>query len=132
MATTLKISHVAMRTKDVSAAANFYRELAGMEVIQERKESEHCVIWMRMPQSPDGLFIVFIEDPNLSGLPFTFEHFGIDVPSRKDVDEIAERARELGALVEGPGYGGRIIGYYCIVRDPDGNGVEFACEQYRV
>jgi hypothetical protein len=31
-----------------------------------------------------------------------------------------------GILVEGPTDAGPIVGYYCIVNDPDGNPVEFS------
>jgi catechol 2,3-dioxygenase-like lactoylglutathione lyase family enzyme len=64
--------------------------------------------------------------PSDSGFPPHMAHFGYDVASRADVDEIAKRAEAEGILDQGPTYAGPIVGYYCIVRDPDGNLVEFS------
>ena len=51
------------------------------------------------------------------------------MPSREDVDEIGARARKEGILERVPADGGPIVGYFCIVRDPDGNLVEFSFGQ---
>jgi catechol 2,3-dioxygenase-like lactoylglutathione lyase family enzyme len=48
------------------------------------------------------------------------------VSSRAAVDEIAARAQGEGLLEQGPTDAGGIVGYLCIVRDPDGNLVEFS------
>ena len=38
-------------------------------------------------------------------------------------------AKEDGTLVLGPRYMNPVVGYICLVRDPDGNQVEFSVEQ---
>jgi len=53
-------------------------------------------------------------------------HFGYDLPSRAAVDDIARRAQAEGVLMQGPADAGPIVGYYCMLRDPDGNLVEFS------
>jgi len=53
-------------------------------------------------------------------------HFGYDLPSRAAVEEIAARRRTEGVLVQGPADAGPIVGYFCMLRDPDGNLVEFS------
>ena len=40
------------------------------------------------------------------------------------VDQIAERGRELGILVEPPTYVGGSVGYFTMLRDPDGHLIE--------
>jgi hypothetical protein len=45
------------------------------------------------------------------------------------VDEAAALARDEGVLQVAPHDAGPIVGYYCIVRDPDGNQVEFSFGQ---
>ena len=50
-------------------------------------------------------------------------------PSRADVDAIAARARAAGILRQEPRDAGPVVGYFCIVEDPDRNWVEFSFGQ---
>ncbi|MFY1636897.1 VOC family protein [Solwaraspora sp. WMMB335] len=63
------------------------------------------------------------------GLLHPFAHIGIEVPDRSDVDDIAERARELGCLHWEPRQMPRPVGYICAVKDPDGNVIEISHDQ---
>jgi len=38
-------------------------------------------------------------------------------------------AKEDGVLVLGPRYMNPVVGYICLIRDPDGNQLEFSVEQ---
>ena len=49
--------------------------------------------------------------------------------SRDDVDHVAAMAKEEGCLLLGPMYRNEVVGYICVVTDPDGNNVEFSVEQ---
>ena len=49
--------------------------------------------------------------------------------TRDEVDQIAAMAEEEGILVLGPMYRNDVVGYICLIRDPDGNNVEFSVEQ---
>jgi catechol 2,3-dioxygenase-like lactoylglutathione lyase family enzyme len=62
-------------------------------------------------------------------VPPHMAHFGYDLPSRAAVDEMAARGQAEGLLVQGPTDAGRIVGYLCMLRDPDGNLVEFSYGQ---
>lgn len=57
------------------------------------------------------------------------DHFGFQCEQREEVTAIAARARETGALVEGPTDAGGSVGYFAIVREPSGHLVEFTCGQ---
>jgi catechol 2,3-dioxygenase-like lactoylglutathione lyase family enzyme len=70
-----------------------------------------------------------IERRSTAGPPGSFAHFGFSCASRADVDRRAEAARADGILEMEPHDAGPIVGYYCIVRDPDGNSVEFSYGQ---
>ena len=63
------------------------------------------------------------------GFLTSISHLGISCNSRAEVDEIAERARAEGNLLLGPMYRNEVVGYICIVTDPDGNNIEFSVEQ---
>jgi lactoylglutathione lyase len=59
----------------------------------------------------------------------SISHLGISVESRAEVDRLAELAREDGCLLLGPMYRNEVVGYICVVTDPDGNNIEFSVEQ---
>jgi lactoylglutathione lyase len=126
------LNHIAMIVKDAAASAEFYKRYCGMETIHERNDNDIHVRWIRVPSQKDGFMIVLHETlGELSSEPGNMDHLGFYVESRKDVDEIAEMARKEGILLEGPEYAGPIVGYYCMIRDPDGYMAEFSCEQQK-
>ncbi len=127
------LNHIAMIVKDAVVSAEFYKRYCGMETVHERNENDIHVRWIRIPSQKDGFMIVLLETlGELSSEPGNMDHLGFYVEGRKDVDEIAELARKEGILLEGPGYAGPVVGYYCMVRDPDGYMAEFSCEQMKV
>lgn len=127
-----KLDHVALLTSDVQRAAQFYCAWAGMRVVHERLEPGHThrVIWVRLVNDNAGLIIVLIQgdEQRMRGW---MDHFGFHVTARADVDAIAERARADGILVDEPQYAGPVVGYFCTIKDPDGNLLEFSCEQLK-
>ncbi len=124
-----RLDHVALVARDAGSTAAFYCDWAGMEVIHERSDGAE-VQWVRQKDDPSGLIIVIIgTGEERPGGPM--DHFGFHVVSRADVDAIAERARAAGVLVDGPKYSGPVVGYSCEIRDPDGNQLEFSCEQLK-
>ncbi len=125
-----RLDHVALLTSDVGASVAFYLEWAGMEVIHERGDGSQ-VRWLRLANDADGLIIVLIETNEKRPAGYT-DHFGFHVRSRADVDTIASRAGAAGVLVQEAHFGGAVIGYFCIIRDPDDNQLEFSCEQLKV
>ncbi|MDX2031787.1 MAG: VOC family protein [Blastocatellia bacterium] len=131
-----RLDHIALLTADVARAARFYCDWAGMRIIHDRCEPGHThrVIWVRLAEDDNSLILVLIqsEEPGPDGWPRgAMNHFGFHVSSRADVDAIAARARGLGILEDEPQYAGPIVGYFCTIRDPDGNLLEFSCEQLK-
>ena len=124
------LDHVALMTRNAAASSAFYQEWAGRKIIHDRNDGAR-VIWVRLPGQQKGLTIVMIESAEERPRGYV-DHFGFHVTARADVDDIATRARAAGILSEGPSYGGPVVGYFCVIRDPDGNELEFSCEQFRV
>ena len=60
--------------------------------------------------------------PSLSG----FNHLGIGVESRDEVDRLAAKAVEEGRPVLGPMDSGYPVGYWAFVTDPDGHNLELS------
>jgi catechol 2,3-dioxygenase-like lactoylglutathione lyase family enzyme len=127
------LNHIALHVSDADKSAEFYNRYCGMETIHSREDNDIHVRWVRHPDQKDGFMIVLLETLGaLSTEPGNMDHLGFYVESRKDVDEIAEKAKKEGVLVEDPQYAGPIVGYFCMIRDPDGYLVEFSCEQLQV
>jgi hypothetical protein len=63
------------------------------------------------------------------GLLGPFAHIGVEVPHRRDVDDIAASARELGCLHWEPRDMPDPVGYICALTDPDGNVIEISHNQ---
>lgn len=141
------LTHIALPVRNLDAQLVFYAKHTRMRVISTRKD-EHTGLrtaWLANERDirPDGgarFVIVLIE----GSLPrdivgdemkeeYTFltsiSHLGISLDSREDVDRVAEIARKEGTLVLGPLYRNQVVGYICLVKDPDGNNVEFSVEQ---
>jgi len=125
------LSHIALMVRNVNLMIDFYREFAGMEVIHHRVDEGIHVVWLRLPD-PSGLIIVMIEDKSIeAGKVQRMNHFGFDAASREAVDQIADKGEKMGILKQAAIDGGKILGYLCLIEDPDGNLLEFAYGQMR-
>ena len=127
-----RLDHIAMFTLNIERAVQFYIEWAGMQAVHQRRDpgSTHQVSWVRLAHDQSSLIIVLIESEEQRP-PGRMDHFGFHVDSRATVDEIAARAAEAGILVDQPQYAGPVVGYFCTIKDPDGNLLEFSCEQLK-
>lgn len=127
------VNHIALLVKDAEKSAQFYVRFCGMEIIHSRKDGDISIRWVQMPNQKDGFMIVLLETlgqiPDDSG---RMDHLGLYAKTRADVDQIAAMAKKAGILIEGPRDGGPIIGYYCMIQDPDGNLVEFSADHARI
>ena len=124
------LTHVALAVRDAAASIAFYQRFAGLGVVHERVDDGTRVVWIgEQPEAPEFV-LVLIEGaaPETAG-PARLLHFGFAVESREAVDAGAARGRAEGVLGAAPKWGGPVVGYYCILRDPDGHGVEFSYGQ---
>ncbi|MGI6455850.1 MAG: VOC family protein [bacterium] len=125
------LTHIALRVKNIEKTVEFYKKYASLELISQRKEHSTRVAWLGNPEVNDSLIIVLLEMPydSTQNLKTSFDHIGIDLYDKKRVDEVASLARKEGILCLEPDDHGPVAGYLCMVRDPDGNQVEFSCGQ---
>ena len=124
------LTHVALWTHQMDRSIDFYRKYCGLEVVHERsKPGSGRVAWISENNKKPRFVIVLIEKPFTNSAPNAFAHFGFSCGSRADVDALAEDARIEGILAMEPRDAGPIVGYHCVVNDPDGNPVEFSYGQ---
>lgn len=132
--TTARWTHVALPTGDLEKSIEFYTTLTPLVVVERFADDAGQSAWLsndKQYETPFVLVLVgFNKDKGGKHAQLTpFAHIGIEVPNRSDVDEIADRARELGYLHWEPQYVNEQVGYVCALTDPDGNVVEISHDQ---
>jgi catechol 2,3-dioxygenase-like lactoylglutathione lyase family enzyme len=126
------LTHIALQVRDVEACIRFYIEFCGMTVVHERGQTKPGgrIVWMAEPGRETEFVLVLLPGGTGRDQAATdFSHFGFAVQSRDAVDAVAEQARAAGRLVWEPREEPYPVGYFCGVRDPDGNAVEFSFGQ---
>lgn len=143
---TSLLTHIALPVRSIADMTAFYRRYTTMKVISERTDEETglSTIWLANERdiTPDGARFVIVliegdiprevvgdEMEERHGFLTSFSHLGLSLNTREEVDRVAALAKEEGCLVLGPMYRNEIVGYICLVRDPDGNNIEFSVEQ---
>ncbi|MFN8577449.1 MAG: VOC family protein [Candidatus Sericytochromatia bacterium] len=126
-----KLSHIALLVNNIDDMIEFYNLFAEMEVIHRRIDDGVNVAWVRLGDSKN-LTIVMIETNNINtSKTQRVNHFGFDAISKESVDKISELAKQKKCLKYPAQNGGKILGYFCMVEDPNGNNLEFAYGQMR-
>lgn len=139
------LTHVALPVRDLDSTLDFYRRYTTLELIHERTDPETGLrsVWLANRRDRTEVAARFVLVLICGALPTritgdireeygflrSISHLGISLNSREDVDRIAAMAADEGILVLGPRYMNPVVGYICIVRDPDGNQLEFSVEQ---
>ena len=127
---TPRITHLALHVRDLDACIEFYRSFCAMEVMHTRRAGERRVVWLsETGREQDFVFVLMDGGTDLSLPEGDYRHFGFAVSSRAAVDEIAQRGATLGCLLWPPREEPFPVGYYCGLRDPNGNQVEFSWGQ---
>jgi len=121
-----RLTHVALRVKDLARSIAFYERYAALVVSHQREDEGTRVVWLaEQVEDPSFVFVLIpmahseVDQPGV-------HHFGFSLASRSDVDAMAAMARADGLLRDGPRDAGPIVGYLCIIEDPDRNWVEFS------
>lgn len=128
MAPTL--THLALHVPDLDACIAFYERFCHMHVFHERPGKGARIVWMSEPGKERQFIFVLMpggQDRQLASSDYS--HLGFALPSREAVDVIARQAREAGCLIWEPRDEPYPVGYYCGLRDPAGNYVEFSYGQ---
>jgi len=146
------LTHVALPVRDIDATLAFYRRYTTLAVIHERVDVDTGMrtAWLANPGDRTSLgdelgiqaarFVIVLICGSLPvaitgdikeeyGFLRSISHLGLSCGSRADIDRLAAMAKDEGCLLLGPMYRNPVVGYICIVTDPDGNNLEFSVEQ---
>jgi catechol 2,3-dioxygenase-like lactoylglutathione lyase family enzyme len=131
-------THIALRVRDIDASIAWYTEFTPLELLDRRSDEFGHGAWLGQPDSPDKPFILvlaqfFPETDPFKGAPqeilAPFAHLGIELTSPEAIDAKAAQGEAGGCLGMPPTEMPPPIGYICMLRDPDGNTIEFSYDQ---
>ncbi len=134
------LTHVAFVVGDIEASIRFYAEFANMKVVHDRVDTStgSRVAWVTDGTRPFVLVLIGLPasipvrrwlSKTVAGLVPAFSHLGVGCKSREEVDALCERAKRQGILRQAPADLGPPVGYFGLIRDPDGNTLEVAFGQ---
>ncbi len=124
------LTHLALHVRDLEACVDFYRDYCHLELVHQRGADDARVTWLAESGRERELVLVLIEGgPGREQAAGDYSHLGFALASRAAIDAVAAKAAAAGLLVWPPRQEPFPVGYYCGVRDPDGNMVEFSYGQ---
>ena len=139
------LTHIALPVRDLGATLAFYARYPTMVNIHERVDPDSGLRTAWLANEVDvtdeaARFVIVLICGKLPtavtgdikeeyGFLRSISHLGISLNTRDEVDQIAAMAKADGCLLLGPMYRNAVVGYICIVTDPDGNNIEFSVEQ---
>jgi catechol 2,3-dioxygenase-like lactoylglutathione lyase family enzyme len=121
-------THLTAVVSDLDASIAFYRTFCGLIVVRDRRREGGNTVWLG-PEAATGQDPVFVLVLMEGEVTSRLDHLGFQCDSREQVDEVAREAERLGILVYPPKDSGGSVGYWTMVRDPDGHLIEFTFGQ---
>lgn len=124
------LTHIALHVPDLEACIAFYQDYCGMQIIHQRAGKGSRIVWLAEPGKHQQFIFVLMPGGQARQLASDdYSHFGFALANRAAVDAIADKALAAGCLIWPPRDEPYPVGYYCGLRDPAGNFVEFSYGQ---
>jgi len=134
------LTHIAFTVSDLDASIAFYEAYASMRVVHTRSSDDGSgrVAWISDGTRPFALVLIEAPAPfpgsgliprAISSLMPHFSHLGVACATREAVDDACGRAEQAGILEMSPRDFGPPVGYFGLIRDPDGNCLEVSFGQ---
>ena len=127
-------THIALPSGDLDASIAWYTSFTPLVLLDRREDDDGQSAWLCHDKQVENPFILVLvmfwkDKGRPAPIMAPFAHIGIEVPTRRDVEEIADRARAAGCLTWEPTEMPAPIGYICAISDPDGNVIEISHNQ---
>jgi catechol 2,3-dioxygenase-like lactoylglutathione lyase family enzyme len=120
----IRWTHITLTVSNLERSIEFYNSFCDLSVLKDRRLEGGGTVWLG-PQTPAGKEPLFLLVLGQGEVSFKMDHLGFQCATREQVDRIAERGRAAGILVYPPRDSGGSVGYWTMLRDPDGHLVEF-------
>ena len=127
-------THIALPSGDLDASIAWYTSFTPLVLLDRREDDDGQSAWLCHDKQVENPFILVLvmfwkDKGKPAPIMAPFAHIGIEVPTRRDVEETADRARAAGCLTWEPTEMPAPIGYICAISDPDGNVIEISHNQ---
>jgi catechol 2,3-dioxygenase-like lactoylglutathione lyase family enzyme len=124
----IRWTHITITVSNIDRSIDFYTSLCGLTVLRDRRREGGGTVWLGHPPQggEDPTFVLVFSEGEVTD---RLDHFGFQCESKEQVEAIAESARRQGILVFPPKDSGGVVGYWTIIKDPDGHSVEFTFGQ---
>ena len=133
---SISLTHIALHVSDLNPCVKFYQDYAGLIIVKERYpvnengQKSKRIVWLaEKGKAHEFIIVVLPGGPKKSQQDNDFSHLGFAMTTKQAVDDIAEKAKLAGILVWPCKQEPFPVGYYCGIKDPDGNFVEFSYGQ---
>ena len=124
----IRWTHITITVSNIDRSIDFYTSFCGLSVVRDRRLEGGGTVWLG-PKIAPGNQPTFLLVLGQGEVTSRMDHLGFQCDRREQVDEMAERGRQSGILVEPPTDLGSPVGYFTILSDPDGHLVEFTYGQ---
>ncbi len=122
-----RLTHIALHVDALDACIDFYQRYCGLQVADDQVRGGRRVVLLAEPgREAEFVMQLLGGGEDRPAEPQRDNHLGFAVESRDAVDEALAKGREEGIIVFEPEDGPFPIGYFCGLRDPNGNTVEFS------
>jgi catechol 2,3-dioxygenase-like lactoylglutathione lyase family enzyme len=119
------LTHIALPVADVDASVAFYAKYARMQVVHRRGDAGGGeVVWVSDRTRPFVVVLIGVGSVEHPLRPWA--HLGVGCESRAEVDRLSAEAGAEGRLLKGPTDSGYPVGYWALLRDPDGHTLELS------
>jgi len=118
------LSHIALSVRNVDDSAAFYARFAGMREVHRRGSKGKQVVWLSDLRRP--FVLVLIEVDAVAGRLEGIAHLGVSCESREEINRLCELAHSEDRLAVGATDAGPPVGYWALLRDPDGHNLELS------
>jgi catechol 2,3-dioxygenase-like lactoylglutathione lyase family enzyme len=124
----IRWTHITITISQFERSIEFYSTMCGLDVVRDRRREGGGTVWLgyKGTADEDPVFVLVLMEGEVTD---RLDHFGFQCDSRQEVDRIAVEARARDILVYEPKDSGGSVGYWTIIRDPDGHMVEFTYGQ---
>lgn len=121
-------THITITVGDCERSIEFYTNVCGLSVVRDRRRDGGGTVWLgpEPAAGEDPTFVLVIMQGEVTD---RVDHLGFQCESRAQVESIAAEAARRAILVYPPQDSGGVVGYWTIIRDPDGHQVEFTFGQ---
>ncbi len=121
--TDIGLTHIALPVRSLEVSAGFYAKYANMSVVHRRPG----VIWVSDRTRAFAIVLIETIDEIKPLLPMA--HLGVGVSSHAEVDRLCDLAIQNGCLAREAEQMEPPVGYWALIRDPDGHTLEVSYGQ---